>query len=66
MITRRCVDRKFLLTPCRAVNDTLLYVVAVMAEKWKIDVHGLVGMSSHYHAETTDVHANEPDFVREV
>ena len=44
----------------------MLYVVAVMAEKWKIDVHGLVGMSSHYHAETTDVHANEPDFVRDV
>ena len=66
LITRRCRDRKFLLTPCKTVNDVLLYVVAAMAEKWEIDVHGLVGMSSHYHAEVTDVRGNEPDFLRDV
>lgn len=63
LVTRRCLGRRFLLRPDRALNPIFEYCVALGAEKYGIDVHGLCVMSNHYHLALTDVRGVLPDFM---
>ena len=63
LVTRRCLGRRFLLRPDRALNQLVLYCLALGARKHGIEVHGVCVMSNHYHLVMTDVHGVLPDFV---
>jgi REP element-mobilizing transposase RayT len=62
LVTRRCAQRQFLLRPSRATNETFLYVLALAAERHRIEVHALCVLSNHVHIVLTDPHANLPAF----
>ena len=63
LITRRCVGRRFLLRPDRPLNALFEYCLALGAERYGIEVHGLCVMSNHYHLVLTDVRGVLPDFM---
>ena len=63
LLTRRTTQRQFLLTPCAVVNEVMLYLLAVYAERYSIDVHAFVCMSSHIHLVCTDVKGKLPFFM---
>lgn len=64
MITRRCVQRQFLLRPDERTNQILLYCLAEALNRFGMEVHSFVAMSNHYHLTITDVHARLPQFLR--
>ena len=39
LVTRRCVQRQFLLRPSRQTNQTFLYVLALAAARYRVDTH---------------------------
>jgi REP element-mobilizing transposase RayT len=63
LITRRCSQRQFLLKPSAATTDNVfLYVLAVAAERFGIQVHAFCVLSNHFHLVVTDPHACLPAF----
>jgi hypothetical protein len=62
LITRGCIDQRFLLLPSRAVEEVVLYCVAVAASSTGVVVHALTVMSNHYHAVTSDPFGRAPEF----
>src|SRR5262249_32043537 len=64
MISRRCIQRMFLLRPDPIVSAIFLYCLAYAANKTGIDVHGFVQMSNHWHGVVTDPQARLPEFLR--
>lgn len=62
MITRRCTQREFLLTPSREVNQVFLYCLLFAAATQKVQVHALLVMSNHYHLIVSDPEGNLPKF----
>ena len=65
LITRRVERRHFLLRPDSAINQILLYVLAVSASLYGIQVHAFCAMSTHYHLVATDVQGVLPHFLRD-
>src|SRR5262249_39081949 len=65
LITRRILRRHFLLRPDSAINQILLYVLAVSADLYGIQVHAFCAMSTHYHLVATDVQGVLPHFLRD-
>ncbi|MEM7232320.1 MAG: hypothetical protein AAF517_09110 [Planctomycetota bacterium] len=63
--TRRCSERRFFLNPCAVVSEIVLYVFAVIANRYGIAVHALCVMSSHYHLVMTDVRGKLPKFFQD-
>ena len=63
LVTRRCIGRHFLLRPDAALNQLFIYCLALGAQKYGIQVHGLSVMSNHYHLTLTDVRGVLPDFM---
>ena len=66
MITRRCIERLFMLHPCELVNQVVTYALAVAQKKHEILIHTFCVMSNHWHASVTDVSGNLPNFCRDV
>lgn len=64
MVSRRCVDRKFLLRPGKITNQTMGYVLALAAAQYDIEVHVYCVMSNHLHLVVTDPHARLPAFFQ--
>ncbi|MCB9729459.1 MAG: hypothetical protein H6744_08845 [Deltaproteobacteria bacterium] len=54
LITRRCSQRAFLLSPREWLVRGFGYLLAVSAARFGIAVHGACVMSNHYHAVVTD------------
>lgn len=54
MITRRCIDRRYLLRPDEALNDIWWYEFARASSRYGQSVHAAVSMSNHMHACITD------------
>jgi REP element-mobilizing transposase RayT len=48
LITRRCIDRRFLLLPSAAVNQIFLYCLAVAAARAGVIIHAVTVMSNHW------------------
>ncbi|XXX75517.1 transposase [Sorangium sp. So ce134] len=64
LLTRRVMRRHFLLRPDAAINQLLIYTLAVSARRYGIEVHALCAMSTHLHLVVTDVHGVLPRFLQ--
>jgi putative transposase len=63
LLTRRCLQRLFLLAPSHLVRQVLAYCMAEAAAKFGIELLAWVVMSNHYHAVVRDPHAKLPAFI---
>ena len=63
-ITRRTLRRHLLLRPDAASNQLLVYLLAVSAHRYGLQVHALCAMSTHLHLVVTDVHGYLPRFLQ--
>ena len=63
MIQRRCIFRELRLRPSKAVDQLVLYLLAVASDKFSFAIHAFVFMSNHYHLIATDTQGNLPDFA---
>ena len=66
MVTRRCVQRLFLLRPCETTTAIFRYVLAVAAKRYRVAVHAFCVLSNHYHLVLTDTDGRLPDFMRDL
>lgn len=62
LVTRRCAQRQFLLTPTPLVNAILKYLLAVAARRYGVQIHAYCVMSNHLHLVVTDPGARLPMF----
>ena len=62
-LTRRCSERRFFLRPDGFIVKAFLFVLAMAAKRYGVEIHCAVTMSDHWHAVVTDVHAKLPRFV---
>lgn len=62
LVTRRCAQRQFLLRPCAETNAIFLYVLAVAARRFGVQVHAFCVLSNHFHLVVTDPEARLPAF----
>jgi REP element-mobilizing transposase RayT len=62
LVTRRCAGRTFFLKPSRTTNDIFLYVLAIAARRFEIEVHAYCVLSNHFHLVVTDPRARLPAF----
>jgi REP element-mobilizing transposase RayT len=63
-ITRRTLRRHLLLRPDAAITQLIVYLLAVSARRYGLDVHALCAMSTHLHLVVTDVHGYLPRFLQ--
>ena len=64
LITRRCIERRFLLRPSQQTNQIIEYCLAIAAERTGVEVHAFCAMSNHMHAVVTDLQGRLPDFFQ--
>jgi REP element-mobilizing transposase RayT len=64
LITRRCVERRFLLRPSPQTNRIIEYCLAVAAARTGVEVHAFCAMSNHVHAVATDTQGRLPEFLQ--
>ncbi len=64
LVSRRCVDRRFLLRPGKVTTQVLGYLLATAAALFGIQVHAYCAMSNHLHLVVTDPNASLPEFLR--
>jgi REP element-mobilizing transposase RayT len=62
LVTRRCAERRFFLKPSETTNRVFLYLLAVAARRFGIEVHAFCVLSNHFHMVVTDLHARLPAF----
>jgi REP element-mobilizing transposase RayT len=62
LVTRRCSQRQFLLRPSKLTNELFGYLLAVAAQRFRIDIHAFCVMSNHVHLILTDPAAQLPAF----
>lgn len=65
MVTRRVCRRTHLLRPDAKLNQLGLYLLAVYCERYGIELHAAVFMSTHEHLMLTDRRGCIPDFLRD-
>jgi putative transposase len=63
LLTRRCLQRLFLLRPSPVVNRIIAYCLAEAAARFEIELIAWAMMSNHYHAVVRDPHARLPAFL---
>lgn len=63
LVTRRCTQRQFLLTPSRGTNRLILYCLGVAAQQTGVELHAVCFMSNHWHGVLTDPQARLPEFL---
>ena len=65
MITRRCIGRRFFLTPNdKRIQDHILWCLAVYAERYGMLIHSFCFLSNHYHLVVTDTLGVYPSFTQ--
>ena len=62
-LTRRCALRQFLLRPDDATNQTVLYCLAVAAQRTNIGVILPSALSNHHHTTLWDPDGRDPEFT---
>jgi putative transposase len=65
LISRRTLRRHYLFRPDCEVRQIFVYLLAVNAERYGIDVHSFCLMSTHLHLVVTDTRGVLPDFLRD-
>ncbi len=63
MLTRRCVQRQFLLRPDPELVNAFLYCLIVAATQFEIVLLQSTGMSNHHHTVIYDQHARVSEFM---
>jgi len=63
-VTRRCSERRFFLRPSRLTNGVVLYVLAVAAQRYGVQVHAFCVLSNHIHLVLTDRKGCLPAFMQ--
>lgn len=63
LITRRCTQRQFLLTPSSVTNQVVRYCLALAANQTGVRLHAYCFMSNHWHGVVTDPDARLPEFL---
>lgn len=63
LVTRRCTQRQFLLTPSNRTNRNVEYCLALAAERTGVLLHTVCVMSNHWHGVLTDPEARLPEFL---
>ena len=63
LVSRRCSERRFFLTPTAVVNQVFAYCLAYAAKETNVLLHAWVTMGNHWHAVVTDPDVNLPDFM---
>jgi REP-associated tyrosine transposase len=63
IMTRRINQRLFLLKPRKNINHLFRFCVAYASYLYKMEIHGLVVMSNHWHVVLTDPHGRIPEFA---
>jgi putative transposase len=63
LVTRRCLGRRFLLSPDDPLNNLFIYCLGLAAKKHGVEVHAVSVMSNHYHLVLTDPEGVLPDFM---
>jgi REP element-mobilizing transposase RayT len=62
LVSRRCSERRFFLKPSNTTNDVFLFLLAVAARRFAIQVHAFCVLSNHFHLLVTDPDARLPAF----
>jgi REP element-mobilizing transposase RayT len=62
LLTRRCLGRRFLLTPSKRINGLFTYLLASAAERYGVILHAICVLSDHYHCVITDPQGKLPLF----
>jgi putative transposase len=63
LLSRRCTRREFLLKPCKATREIVLYCLAEAAGRFGIEVVTLMVMSNHLHLVVCDRDGRLPAFL---
>jgi putative transposase len=63
LVTRRCTQRQFLLTPTARTNQSVQYCLALALEQTEVVLNAVCVMSNHWHGVVTDRHARLPQFL---
>lgn len=63
LVTRRCTQRRFLLTPTPSTNQIARYCLALAATQTGVRLNAVCVMSNHWHGVVTDPHARLPQFL---
>lgn len=66
LLTRRCVQRQFLLLPSDAANNLFRFVLAYAARTFPVAVHAACVMSNHFHLVVTDPAEHLSDFMHRI
>ena len=64
LVSRRCLQRQFLLRPSKKVNQIFRFCLARAACRSGIQLHAYCAMSNHYHLVLTDPGGKLPEFMR--
>lgn len=64
LITRRALRRHMLFRPDPEITQFIVYSLAVLATRYRIQVHALCAMSTHLHLVVTDVEGQLPRFLQ--
>src|SRR5512133_2717453 len=64
LVTRRSFQLQFLLTPSPITNGVFLYVLALAARRFGVQVHAFCVLSNHFHLVVTDPEARLPAFAQ--
>jgi len=62
LLTRRCLQRQFLLRPSAVTNAIFQYLLAVAAQRHGIRIHAYCVLSNHFHLVVTDPRGRLPAF----
>ncbi len=65
-VTRRCTQRKLLLTPTEPVNQVVRFALAVATERFKVRVCAVVASTNHIHLVVEDPDSELGAFMRDV
>jgi hypothetical protein len=63
LVTRRCSQRQFLLSPDDEINNAIAYCLADSAKRFKIDVLLTTVESNHHHTAIYDRYGRFPRFI---
>ena len=63
LLSRRCTQQQFLLTPSDETNQAFLYCLALASEKYSVDILMAVAMSNHHHLDVFDRLGRVPEFM---
>jgi REP element-mobilizing transposase RayT len=51
LVTRRCLQRQFLLRPSKLTNQVFGFLLAIAARRFDVDLHACCVMSNHFHPQ---------------